>query len=145
MSTRESATATAALASSTLAAKLRGSLPRQLRADLDRLDGLQGACDGDGLLDAAALDGGVAEHRRIRPEGRGFAAPWLEELLRRFVGTAGAVRGAPGCARDDLRCRAVNCGEAGYSSEQDNDWHKSHIKTRLFEMTKLAEMPNNTL
>jgi len=105
-----------------------GELPGQLRTDLDRLDGLQGARDGHSLLDAAALNCGVAEHWRIRPEGRGFTAAGFQELLRRLIGAVRAVRGAAGSARNDIRSRAVDCGNAACSSEQGNDWHKSHIK-----------------
>ena len=105
-----------------------GELPRQLRADLDRLDGLQGARDGDGLLDAAALDRGIAEHGGIRSEGRGFACRGHQQPLGRFHRRGQPCWRRAGGAGDGGRSRGVDRGEAACSSEQGNNWHKSHIK-----------------
>ncbi|MGT2440224.1 hypothetical protein ACU4GH_35665 [Bradyrhizobium betae] len=115
-----------------------GKLPGQLGTDLDRLDRLQGTRDGDGLLDAAALDRGIAEQGRIRPEGRDVSAGRHEQAPGRVQGVRGPLRSAPGHAGDGNGPRDGDCGEAACSSEQGNDWYKSHIKARLFEMASLA-------
>ncbi|MEY9735760.1 hypothetical protein ABH985_003549 [Bradyrhizobium ottawaense] len=116
-----------------------GELPGQLGTDLDCLDRLQGTGDRDGLLDAAALDRGVAEHGRIGPECRSFASDGDEQAPGRFQGVRRLVRSPPGRAGDDGRPHGGDRGEAACSSKQGNNWHKSHIKTRLVEMASLRQ------